>query len=71
MDANTRTGTRRGGDGESDRQVLGAYRRAELNGSGKKLLAFAGEHNLELLDTLFCKTLKRGISYTSKNAQCW
>ena len=62
-DANTRTGKRGEGAGETNRRVLGAYGRDKLNENGKLLLGFAEDNKLALLKTFFC-TPKMGVPYT-------
>ena len=66
-DANTRTGKRGEGGGETDSKVLGAYGQDVHNENGKLLLCFAEGNKLPLLNTFF-STPKRGLSYTFQSA---
>ena len=61
IDANSRTGMR--GIEWTDSKVLGAYRRDELNDNGGRLLTYATDNKLALLNTYYA-TPARGISYT-------
>ena len=61
MDANARTGMR--GIEWTDRKVLGAYGRDELNDNGERLMTHAIDNKLALHNT-YCATPARGISYT-------
>ena len=76
MDANARTGKRReGGVGSKDNEVLGAYGRDTLNDNGERLLTFAANHGLALVNTFF-STRKSGTSRTfngssSSVTACW
>ena len=64
MDANARTGRRRGGKlGSEECKVLGAYGRDNLNDNGERLLLFSANHELALLNTFF-STSKNAISHT-------
>ena len=63
MDTNTRTGRRGGGKlGSDECEVLEAYGRDNLNDNGERLLSFAVNHELALLNTLF-STAKNAISH--------
>ena len=53
-DANVRTEKRGEGGREADSKVLGAYGRDKLNENGKRLLGFAEDNKLALLNTFFC-----------------
>ena len=53
-DANTRTGKRGEGGGETDSKVLDAYGRDKLNKNGKLLLGFTEHNKLALLNTFYC-----------------
>ena len=60
--------TREQGEGEGrsrseDCRVLGAYGRDTLNDNGKRLLAFAANHSLALVNTCF-STPKNRVSHT-------
>ena len=61
MDANARTGTR--GIKWTDKKVLGAYGRDELNDNGERLLTHATDIKLALVNTYYA-TPARGISRT-------
>ena len=61
VDANARTGKRMEGCG--DGRALGAYGRDELNSNAKRLLAFASDNRLALMNTCF-SARKGGISHT-------
>ena len=64
MDANARTGRRGGkGLGSEHYEVLGAYGRETRNGNGERLLTFASNHDLALVNTFFSSP-KYGISHT-------
>ena len=64
MDANARTGRRGGGGpGSEDCKVLGAYGRDTLNDNGERLLSFATNHSLALVNTFF-STPKNRVSHT-------
>ena len=64
MDANARTGRREKGQvGSKDSKILGAYGRDTLNDNGERVLSFANNHDLALLNTFF-RTLKGGVSRT-------
>ena len=52
-DANSRTGKKREGGGETDSKLLVAYGRDVLNENGKLLLRFAEDNKLSLLNTFF------------------
>ena len=57
MDANSRTGGRVTG---TDRRVLGAYGRDNLNGNGRRLIGLAADNQLGLVNTLLCAQ-KNGV----------
>ena len=63
----TPTHARVGGGGESQEsesnKILGAYGRDEINDNGERLLSFAANHDLSLVNTFF-RTPKGGISHT-------
>ena len=61
MDKNARTGMR--GTGWTDSKVLGAYGRDERSDSGERLLIYATDNKLALLNKYYA-TPARGISYT-------
>ena len=64
MDANARTGRReKGGVGNKDNKILGAYGRDTLNDNGELLLSFANNHDLAIVNTFF-STPKGGVSHT-------
>ena len=64
MDANVRTGRRGGGEsGSESNKVLGAYGWDEINDNSERLLSFAANHDLSLVNTFF-RTPKGGISHT-------
>ena len=64
MDANARAGMRIEGESPQDQEILGTYRRDELNGNGKLLLlSFATDNKLVIMNTFF-STHKGGISHT-------
>ena len=64
MDANTRTGRREKGQaGSKDSKILGAYGRDTLNVNGERLLFFANNHDLALVNTFF-STPNGGVSHT-------
>ena len=66
MDANARTGKRgEGGVGCKDNEVLGTYGRNTLNDNGERLLTFADNHGLALINTFF-STRKSSTSRTFK-----
>ena len=62
-DVNARTGKRDEGGGEAHSKVLGAHGRDKLNENGKKLLGFAEDNKLALMNTFF-RTPKRGMFCT-------
>ena len=66
-DANTRTGKRCEGGGETDSKVLDAYSRDKFNKNGKLLRGFVEDNKLALLNNLFCIP-KSGVSYTFQSA---
>ena len=54
IDDNARTGKREeGGVGSKDNGVLGAYARDTINDNGERLLTFAVNHGLALVNTFF------------------
>ena len=64
MDANARTGRRgRGESGSESNNVLGAFGRDVINDYGERLLSFAANHDLSLVNTFF-RTPKGGILHT-------
>ena len=64
VDANARTGRRRGGKmGSEECKVHGAYGRDNLNDNGDRLLSFSANHEFALLNTFF-STAKNAISHT-------
>ena len=65
MDANARTGMRE--IGWTDRKVLGAYGRDELNDNGERPLTHATDKKLALFNTYY-DTPARGISYTFQSS---
>ena len=67
MDANARTGKRGEGGGEKNSKVIGEYGQDVLNNNGERLLTFAEEQRLAVLNTFF-RTPKRGISYTFQSS---
>ena len=52
-----------GGPGSEDCRVLGAYGRDTLNDNGERLLSFATNHSLALVNTFF-STPKNRVSHT-------
>ena len=65
MDANARTGRRGGGGpGSEDCKVLGAYGRDTLNDNGERLLSFATNHDLALVNTFFGLTVSEKMTET-------
>ena len=69
MDANARTGRRGEEKSESEfNKVLGAYGRDEVNDNGERLLSFAANHDLSLVNTFF-RTPKGGISLFQRTRQ--
>ena len=75
-DANTRTGKRGEGGGETDSKVLGAYGRNKLNENGKLLLGFAEDNKLALLNTFFCTPkvacpIRFTASTTARDKHVW
>lgn len=75
IDANTRTGKRGEGGGESVDKVLGTYGREHLNNNGERPLAFAAGQRLALLSKQTenpnvpyrapCRALKPAIQATA------
>ena len=63
MDANARTDEKIEGEKTEDDGVLGTYGRDELNNNGKRLLNFATDNKLAVMNTFF-STRKGGISHT-------
>ena len=63
MDANARTGRRIEGESLQDEEILGTYGRDELNDNGKRLLSFATDNKLAIMNTFF-STRKGGVSHT-------
>ena len=60
MDANAQTGTK---IAEEDEGTMGEFRRNELNDNGRRLLAFATDNRLAVLNTFFDKR-RDGIWHT-------
>ena len=64
MDANARTGRRRGGKlGSEECKVPGAYDRDTPNDDGERLLSFSANHELALLNAFF-SAAKNAISHS-------
>ena len=64
MDANVRAGRRGGGEsGSESNKVLGAYGWDEINDNSERLLSFAANQDLSLVNTSF-RTRKGGASHT-------
>ena len=64
MDANARRGRReKGGVGNKDNNILGAYGRDTLNDNGRLLLSFANNQDLAIVNTFFSPS-KGGVSHT-------
>lgn len=63
MDANARAGKRGNGSTKEQDKMLGAFSRDMLNDNGERLLVFAGDQRLAILNTFF-RTPKEGASFT-------
>ncbi|CAB1110585.1 unnamed protein product [Ectocarpus sp. CCAP 1310/34] len=65
MDANARTGRRRGGC--CDAKVLGAYGRDIMNNNGERLFGLASDNQFSLANTYF-RTPKGGVQHTFQSS---
>ena len=66
LGANAHTGKRgEGGVGSKDNEVLDAYGRDTLNDNGERVLTFAANHGLALVNTFF-STCKWFITYLQR-----